>query len=80
MDAILTNVGDEMQSSWSEDWDWVVYYNWTGTPGSSSPPVDNDGTGEPKKMNGLVGCTHRPSDDRTIFSELGHVQRGLHAH
>ncbi|KAK3175644.1 hypothetical protein K4F52_010098 [Lecanicillium sp. MT-2017a] len=84
MKAILTLIHDQSQGSWSEDWQFVSYYNWTGTAGSLSPPVTNGGNGEPKLANGLVGSSHRPSDDLCVFNfitsdnammavELGHI-------
>lgn len=68
MDSILQLVRDQSESSWSEDWQFISYYNWTGTAGSLSPPVTNSGNGEPKLANGLVGSSHRPSDDLCVFS------------
>ncbi|KAM3440075.1 hypothetical protein MY4824_002330 [Beauveria thailandica] len=68
MQTILRLLRDQSQSSWSDDWEFVSYYNWTGTPGSLSPPVTNGGNGEPKLANGLVGSSHRPSDDLCVFS------------
>ena len=65
MSQILTVLNDQSQSSWSPDWDFVSYYNWTGT----MAPVTNGGNGEPKKANGLVASSHRPSDDICVFSE-----------
>ncbi|KAM3443976.1 hypothetical protein NHJ13734_001700 [Beauveria thailandica] len=67
MQMILRLLRDQSQSSWSDDWEFVSYYNWTGTPGSLSPPVTNGGNGEPKLANGLVGSSHRPSDDLCVF-------------
>lgn len=68
MQAILDVLRNESQGSWSEDWQYISYYNWTGTAGSLSPPVTNSGNGEPRLANGLVGSSHRPSDDLCIFS------------
>ncbi|OAA78030.1 DUF1237 domain protein [Akanthomyces lecanii RCEF 1005] len=68
MQTILELLRDQSQSSWSEDWEFVSYYNWTGTAGSLSPPVTNGGNGEPKLANGLVGSSHRPSDDLCVFN------------
>ena len=64
----MTVIHDESQSSWASDWEFISYYNWTGTPGSLSGPVTNGGNGEPKLANGLVGSSHRPSDDLCVFS------------
>lgn len=68
MSKILQTINEQSQSSWSDDWEFVSYYNWTGTAGSLSPPVPNSGNGEPKLANGLVACSHRPSDDLCVFS------------
>ncbi|KAG6010039.1 hypothetical protein E4U21_000481 [Claviceps maximensis] len=84
MNKILQTIEEQSQSSWSNDWDFVSYYNWTGTPGSLSGPVPNSGNGEPKLANGLVASSHRPSDDVCVFNfitsdnamlavELGHI-------
>ncbi|KAK2594317.1 hypothetical protein QQS21_007962 [Conoideocrella luteorostrata] len=90
MNTILRTINEQSQSSWSNDWEFVSYYNWTGTAGSLSPPVPNGGNGEPKLGNGLVGCSHRPSDDLCVFNfitsdnamlavELGHIADMLDA-
>ncbi|PMB69317.1 Meiotically up-regulated 157 protein [Beauveria bassiana] len=68
MQAILRLLRDQSESSWSDDWKFVSYYNWTGTSGSLSPPVPNGGNGEPKFANGLVASSHRPSDDLCVFN------------
>jgi len=68
MNAIMTTIRDQSQSTWTDDWKYVSYYNWTGTPGALSPAVPNSGNGEPKKANGLVASSHRPSDDLCVFS------------
>ncbi|POR33719.1 Uncharacterized protein TPAR_06091 [Tolypocladium paradoxum] len=84
MNQILKVLHDQSQSSWASHWEFVSYYNWTGTSGSLSPPVPNEGNGEPKLANGLVASSHRPSDDLCVFNfitsdnammavELGHV-------
>ncbi|KAI9172562.1 DUF1237 domain [Paramyrothecium foliicola] len=70
MDAILELVEQESQGSWSEDWQFISYYNWTGTAGSLSPPVKNGGNGDLKKANGLVSSSHRPSDDLCVFNYI----------
>ncbi|UNI24934.1 hypothetical protein JDV02_010650 [Purpureocillium takamizusanense] len=90
MDKITTVLHDQSQSSWSDDFDFVSYFNWTGLTGSLSPPVPNGGNGEPKQANGLVSCSHRPSDDICVFNyitsdnammavELSHVSDLLNA-
>ncbi|OAA47904.1 DUF1237 domain protein [Metarhizium rileyi] len=68
MSKILQTVEEQSQSSWSNDWEFVSYFNWTGTAGSLSPPVPNGGNGEPKLANGLVASSHRPSDDLCVFN------------
>ncbi|KAM0738877.1 hypothetical protein ACQRIT_006614 [Beauveria bassiana] len=68
MQTILRLLRDQSESSWSDDWKFVSYYNWTGTSGSLSPPVPNGGNGEPKFANGLVASSHRPSDDLCVFN------------
>ncbi|ORY66623.1 Six-hairpin glycosidase-like protein [Pseudomassariella vexata] len=66
--SVMTLIHDQSQSSWGPDWDFVSYYNWTGTAGSLSSPVKNGGNGEPKLANGLVASSHRPSDDICVFN------------
>ncbi|OAA67478.1 DUF1237 domain protein [Cordyceps fumosorosea ARSEF 2679] len=68
MQTILELLRDQSQGSWSDDWTFVSYYNWTGTAGSLSPPVPNGGNGEPRRANGLVASSHRPSDDLCVFN------------
>lgn len=68
MNQVLTVLHDESQSSWDKDFNFVSYYNWTGTADALSAPVTNGGNGEPKLANGLVGSSHRPSDDICVFS------------
>lgn len=68
MKQILTVIENESQSSWANDWEFVSHYNWTGIAGSLSGPVKNGGNGDLKKANGLVGSSHRPSDDLCVFS------------
>lgn len=70
MKTILQLINDQSQSSWSDDFKFISYYNWTGTAGSLSPPVTNSGNGEPKLANGLVGSSHRPSDDLCVFNYI----------
>lgn len=70
MDQILKVLYEQSQSSWASDWEFVSYYNWTGTTGSLAAPVPNSGNGEPKLANGLVASSFRPSDDICVFSEL----------
>lgn len=70
MNQIVRVLYEQSQSSWSDDFQWVSYYNWTGTAGALSPMVPNSGNGEPKQANGLVASSHRPSDDLCVFSEF----------
>ncbi|KAK5991941.1 Meiotically up-regulated gene protein [Cladobotryum mycophilum] len=68
MSQIVRVIQEQSQGSWSNDWEFVSYYNWTGTPGALSPAVPNSGNGEPKLANGLVASSHRPSDDLCVFN------------
>ncbi|PNP46590.1 hypothetical protein TGAMA5MH_02048 [Trichoderma gamsii] len=68
MSQIVRVLYEQSQSSWSSDFEWVSYYNWTGTAGALSPMVPNSGNGEPKQANGLVASSHRPSDDLCVFN------------
>ncbi|TFA98416.1 hypothetical protein CCMA1212_009844 [Trichoderma ghanense] len=68
MNQILRVLFEQSQSSWSQDFQWISYYNWTGTAGALSPMVPNSGNGEPKQANGLVASSHRPSDDLCVFN------------
>jgi meiotically up-regulated gene 157 (Mug157) protein len=70
MKQILRVIDEQSQSTWAEDWSYISYYNWTGEAGSLSPPVPNSGNGEPKLANGLVACSHRPSDDLSVFNYI----------
>ena len=70
MDQIFQVIHEQSQSSWSDAWEFISYYNWTGTAGSLSPPVPNGGNGEPKLADGLVGSSHRPSDDLCVYSRF----------
>ncbi|KAF9782151.1 Six-hairpin glycosidase-like protein [Thelephora terrestris] len=71
INQIIRVIEEQSQASWDEDFNFVSYYNWTGTPGASlSPLVNNDGNGEPKGYTGMVGTHHRPSDDLTTFAFL----------
>ncbi|KAL4724460.1 hypothetical protein ACLX1H_009076 [Fusarium chlamydosporum] len=70
MTQILRVIDEQSQSTWANDWEYISYYNWTGEAGSLSPPVPNSGNGEPKLANGLVACSHRPSDDLCVFNYI----------
>ncbi|KOS23210.1 Meiotically up-regulated protein [Escovopsis weberi] len=67
MSQVVRVIEEQSQGSWSNDWEFVSYYNWTGTPGALSPAVPNSGNGEPRLANGLVASSHRPSDDLCVF-------------
>lgn len=84
IDQIFRVIWEQSQSSFDDDFNFVSYYNWTGGNGALSPAVNNDGNGEPKAYNGLVGTHHRPSDDLSTYAfltpanamlsvELGHL-------
>ncbi|KHN93971.1 DUF1237 domain protein [Metarhizium album ARSEF 1941] len=66
--SIFQTIHEQSQSTWSQSWQFVSFFNWTGTPGSLSPAVPNSGNGEPKRANGLVASSHRPSDDLCVFN------------
>lgn len=70
MTQILRVIDEQSQSTWADNWEYISYYNWTGEAGSLSPPVPNSGNGEPKLANGLVACSHRPSDDLCVFNYI----------
>ncbi len=61
---------EQAQSSFNEDWEYVVYYRFTGLTGSTQPPVYNEGAGELKLYTGMVGTHHRPSDDLSTFGQF----------
>jgi len=67
---IFRVMNEQSQGTYTADFEVVSYYNWTGTAGSLSPPVSNGGNGEPKGYTGLVGTSHRPSDDLSTFAFL----------
>ncbi|KZV69245.1 glycoside hydrolase family 125 protein [Peniophora sp. CONT] len=70
IDQIFTVMEDQSQATLDGDFNFVSYYNWTGTAGSLSPPVNNHGNGEPKAFTGMVGTHHRPSDDLSVYAFL----------
>ncbi|KAF9076389.1 Six-hairpin glycosidase-like protein [Rhodocollybia butyracea] len=70
IDQIFQVINNQSQGSWDENFNFISYYNWTGSAGSLSPPVDNGGNGEPKAFTGMVGTHHRPSDDLSTFAFL----------
>ena len=69
VDAIFRVMWEQSQATFDENFNFVSYYNWTGTAGALSPRVPNRGNGEPKAYTGLVGTHHRPSDDLSTFGE-----------
>ncbi|KAJ6528134.1 Six-hairpin glycosidase-like protein [Mycena capillaripes] len=84
INQIFRVVNEQSQSNFDADFNWISFYNWTGSPGSLSPPVNNAGAGEPRAFTGMVGTHHRPSDDLSTFAfltpanamlsvELGHL-------
>ncbi|RXW23362.1 hypothetical protein EST38_g2481 [Candolleomyces aberdarensis] len=84
VDQIFRVIREQSQPSFDENFNFISYFNWTGSRGSLSPRVNNRGNNEPKAYTGLVGTSHRPSDDLTVFAfltpanamlsvELGHL-------
>lgn len=67
INQIFLVIEEQSQASFDADFNFISYYNWTGTAGSLSPAVNNGGNGEPKGYTGLVGTHHRPSDDLSTF-------------
>jgi len=67
VDQIFRVIYEQSQSTFDNDFNFISFYNWTGTAGALSPPVNNGGNNEPKRYTGMVGTMHRPSDDLTIF-------------
>ncbi|KAL0580537.1 hypothetical protein V5O48_001441 [Marasmius crinis-equi] len=70
IDQIFRVINEQSQGSFDEDFNFISFYNWTGTAGALSPRVNNDGNGEPKAFTGMVGTHHRPSDDLSTFAFL----------
>ncbi|GJJ07348.1 hypothetical protein Clacol_001549 [Clathrus columnatus] len=70
IDQIFQVIDEQSQPTFDKDFNVISYYNWTGEAGSLSPPVENEGNGEPKAYTGLVGTHHRPSDDLSIYPFL----------
>ena len=56
IDQIFQVINNQSQASWDENFNFISYYNWTGSPGSlsNSPEVNNGGNGEPKAYTGMV--------------------------
>ncbi|KAK7470856.1 hypothetical protein VKT23_002272 [Stygiomarasmius scandens] len=70
INQIFRVIEEQSQPSFDEDFNFVSFYNWTGGNGALSPAVPNDGNGEPKAFTGMVGTSHRPSDDLSVFAFL----------
>ncbi|KAJ3828531.1 Six-hairpin glycosidase-like protein [Lentinula raphanica] len=70
INQIFQVINNQSQGSWDEDFNFISFYNWTGSAGSLSPAVNNGGNGEPKAFTGMVGTHHRPSDDLSTFAFL----------
>lgn len=70
VDQIFRVIREQSQPSFDENFNFVSYYNWTGSRGALSPRVNNRGNNEPKAYTGMVGTSHRPSDDLTVFAFL----------
>jgi meiotically up-regulated gene 157 (Mug157) protein len=69
VDQIFRVVNEQSQPSFDEEFNFISYYNWTGSRGSLSPRVNNRGNNEPRAYTGLVATSHRPSDDLTVYGE-----------
>lgn len=67
IDQIFRVIREQSQPSFDENFNFISYYNWTGSRGALSPRVNNRGNNEPRGYTGLVGTSHRPSDDLTVF-------------
>lgn len=61
---------EQSQPSFDANFNFISYYNWTGLPGSLAGSVNNGGNGEIKGYTGLVGTSHRPSDDLSVYGEF----------
>lgn len=70
VDEIFRVINEQSQPSYDANFDFVSYYNWTGLPGSLVGPINNGGNGEPKGYTGMVGTSHRPSDDSSFYGEF----------
>jgi len=67
IDQIFRVMNEQSQPSFDADFNFISYYNWTGLPGSLAGSVNNGGNGEPKGYTGMVGTSHRPSDDLSVY-------------
>ncbi|KAF9221854.1 hypothetical protein BS17DRAFT_796694 [Gyrodon lividus] len=70
IDQIFRVMNEQSQPSYDANFNFVSYYNWTGLPGSLPGMVVNGGNGEPKGYTGMVGTSHRPSDDLSVYAFL----------
>ncbi|KAF8138188.1 Six-hairpin glycosidase-like protein [Boletus edulis] len=70
IDQIFRVMSEQSRPSFDADFNFVSYYNWTGLAGSLAGSVNNGGNGEPKGYTGMVGTSHRPSDDLSIYPFL----------
>ncbi|KAI9574953.1 Six-hairpin glycosidase-like protein [Boletus coccyginus] len=70
IDQIFRVMNEQSQPSFDADFNFISYYNWTGLPGSLAGSVNNGGNGEPKGYTGMVGTSHRPSDDLSVYAFL----------
>lgn len=61
---------EQSQPSFDVNFNFNSYYNWTGLPGSLAGSVNNGGNGEIKGHTGMVGTSHRPSDDLSVYGEF----------
>lgn len=68
---IFRVINEQSQPTFDADFNVISYYNRTGLAGSLPGPVTNHGNGEPKAYTGMVGTHHRPSDDVSVFGEIG---------
>lgn len=69
IDQIFRVMNEQSQPLFDADFNLISYYNWTGLPGSLAGSVNNGGNGEPKGYTGMVGTSHRPSDDLSVYGE-----------
>ncbi|KIK95139.1 glycoside hydrolase family 125 protein [Paxillus rubicundulus Ve08.2h10] len=70
IEQVFRVMNEQSQPSYDSNFNFVSYYNWTGLPGSLPGMVVNGGNGEPKGFTGMVGTSHRPSDDLSVYAFL----------
>ncbi|KAG7097158.1 hypothetical protein E1B28_004535 [Marasmius oreades] len=70
IEQIFRVIREQSQGTFDDNFNFISFYNWTGTAGALSPMVNNRGNGEPKAYTGMVGTHHRPSDDLSTFAYL----------